>query len=83
MQLPFSERWKLLDDEIIRPRYHDKGRSPSYKYDMELFSVRRKDFWQLSAVNKILKEFIPKLCHESDGLILQVGFLCLVCTFQN
>jgi hypothetical protein len=37
--LPFSERWKLLDDEIIRPRYHDKGRSPSYKYDMELFSV--------------------------------------------
>uniref|UniRef100_A0A0D3HS89 Uncharacterized protein n=1 Tax=Oryza barthii TaxID=65489 RepID=A0A0D3HS89_9ORYZ len=71
VKLPFSERWKLLDDEIIRPRYHDKGRSPSYKYDMELFSVRRKDFWQLSAVNKILKEFIPKLCHESDGLILQ------------
>uniref|UniRef100_A0A0D9XXN3 mRNA capping enzyme adenylation domain-containing protein n=1 Tax=Leersia perrieri TaxID=77586 RepID=A0A0D9XXN3_9ORYZ len=78
VKLPFSERWKLIDDEIIRPRYHDKGQfdsgakgSPSYRYDMELFSVRRKDFWQLSAVNKILKEFIPKLCHESDGLILQ------------
>ncbi|XP_006663896.1 mRNA-capping enzyme-like [Oryza brachyantha] len=78
VKLPFSERWKLLDDEITRPRFHDKGHfdsgakgSPSYKYDMELFSVRRKDFWQLSAVNKILKEFIPKLCHESDGLILQ------------
>ena len=22
---------------------------------------------------KLLREFIPRLCHESDGLILQVG----------
>ncbi|KAG8093463.1 hypothetical protein GUJ93_ZPchr0012g22008 [Zizania palustris] len=78
IKLPFSNRWKLLEDEIIHPRNHDKGQfdsglkgSPSYKYDMELFSVRRKAFWPLSAVNKILKEFIPNLCHESDGLILQ------------
>ncbi|KAL5205607.1 hypothetical protein ABZP36_033816 [Zizania latifolia] len=78
IKLLFSDRWKLLEDEIIRPLNHDKGQfdsgvkgSPSYRYDMELFSVRRKDFWPLSAVNKILKEFIPNLCHESDGLILQ------------
>jgi hypothetical protein len=27
---------------------------------------------------KLLKEFIPKLCHDADGLIFQVRFvLCL------
>ena len=46
MQLPFSERWRMLEDEIIRPRYHEKKQfesgaksNPLYKYDMELFSV--------------------------------------------
>jgi hypothetical protein len=46
MQLPFSERWRMLEDEIIRPRYHEKTQfesgvksNPLYKYDMELFSV--------------------------------------------
>lgn len=34
--------------------------------------MRRKDFWLLSTVNKVLKEFIPKLSHEADGLIFQV-----------
>ncbi|CAL4994019.1 unnamed protein product [Urochloa decumbens] len=77
-KLPFSERWRMLEDEIIRPRYHEKKQfesgaksNPLYKYDMELFSVRRKDFWLLSTVQKLLKEFIPKLCHDADGLIFQ------------
>ncbi|EES08355.1 hypothetical protein BDA96_05G104000 [Sorghum bicolor] len=77
-KLPFSERWKMLEDEIIRPRYHEKKQfesgaksNPLYKYDMELFSVRRKDFWLLSTVKKVLKEFIPSLCHDADGLIFQ------------
>ncbi|KAF8781307.1 hypothetical protein HU200_000568 [Digitaria exilis] len=77
-KLPFSERWRMLEDEIIRPRYHEKKQfesgaksNPFYKYDMELFSVRRKDFWLLSTVTKLLKEFIPKLCHDADGLIFQ------------
>jgi len=46
MQLPFSERWRMLEDEIIRPRYNEKKQfesgaksNPLYKYDMELFSV--------------------------------------------
>ncbi len=40
---------------------------------VEMFcQVRRKDFWLLSTVSKVLKEFIPKLSHESDGLIFQV-----------
>lgn len=111
LQLPFSERWRLLEDEIIRPRYYEKKQfesgvksNPMYKYDMELFSVpkstpaeiscsiyvysgkyifllyllipyqvRRKDFWLLSTVTKLLKEFIPSLSHGADGLIFQVG----------
>ena len=49
--------------------------------------VRRKDFWMLSTTEKILHKFIPQLCHEADGLILQViiSFIlqfCLVHTFQ-
>ncbi|AQK49452.1 mRNA capping enzyme family protein [Zea mays] len=77
-KLPFSERWKMLEDEIIRPRYYEKNKfesgsksNPLYKYDMELFSVRRKDFWLLSTVKKVLKVFIPSLCHDADGLIFQ------------
>jgi mRNA-capping enzyme len=46
MQLPFSDRWKLLEDEIIRPRTYERKQfetglkgNPSYRYDLELFSV--------------------------------------------
>lgn len=46
MQLPFSERWKLLEEEIIRPRNLEKKQfecdsrvNPLYKYDMEPFGV--------------------------------------------
>jgi mRNA-capping enzyme len=46
MQLPFAERWRLIEDEIIRPRYNERKQfesgaksSPMYRYDMELFSV--------------------------------------------
>lgn len=45
-----------------------------------IFQVRRKDFYLLSAVTKLLREFIPKLSHEADGLIFQVlGKLDLNC----
>ncbi|XP_047091689.1 mRNA-capping enzyme-like isoform X2 [Lolium rigidum] len=77
-KLPFAERWRLIEDEIIRPRYNERKQfesgaksSPMYRYDMELFSARRKDFWLLSTAKKVLKMFIPKLCHDADGLIFQ------------
>uniref|UniRef100_A0ACD5ZXK4 Uncharacterized protein n=1 Tax=Avena sativa TaxID=4498 RepID=A0ACD5ZXK4_AVESA len=77
-KLPFAERWRLLQDEIIRPRYSEKEQfesgaktNPIYRYDMELFSARRKDFWLLSTAKKVLKGFIPSLCHDADGLIFQ------------
>ena len=30
---------------------------------------------------KLLKEFIPKLCHDADGLIFQVRFV--ICLFTK
>ncbi|KAF3334263.1 mRNA-capping enzyme-like protein [Carex littledalei] len=78
VKLPFAERWKLIEEEIVRPRNYERkqfeveGRSnPVYRYDMEPFGVRRKDFWLLSTVTKLLREFIPRLSHEADGLIFQ------------
>ncbi|XP_038681823.1 mRNA-capping enzyme-like isoform X3 [Tripterygium wilfordii] len=75
-ELPFHERWKTLDRELIEPRNMEretlsKSIYPYYRYDLEPFGVRRKGFWLLSTVNKLLRNFIPQLSHESDGLIFQ------------
>ncbi|WRX23035.1 Dual specificity phosphatase [Theobroma cacao] len=76
IERPFCERWKMLEKEVIEPRNYERqniyqSRNPYYRYDLEPFRVRRKDFWLLSTVNKVLKEFIPRLSHEADGLIFQ------------
>ncbi|MBA0804222.1 hypothetical protein Gohar_014367, partial [Gossypium harknessii] len=76
VERPFYERWKMLEKEVIEPRNYERqniyqSRNPYYRYDLEPFRVRRKDFWLLSTVNKVLKEFIPRLSHEADGLIFQ------------
>ncbi|KAM7271796.1 hypothetical protein ACFE04_031010 [Oxalis oulophora] len=76
VERPFYERWKLIDREVLQPRNFERQniyqiRNPYYKYDLEPFRVRRKDFWLLSTVNKLLKEFISRLSHEADGLIFQ------------
>ncbi|KAF8402713.1 hypothetical protein HHK36_010801 [Tetracentron sinense] len=76
IERPFCERWKLLEKEVIEPRNYERhfiyqSRNPYYRYDLEPFRVRRKDFWLLSTVTKLLKEFIPRLSHEADGLIFQ------------
>ncbi|XP_063938887.1 uncharacterized protein LOC108205048 isoform X2 [Daucus carota subsp. sativus] len=76
VERPFHERWMILENEVIKPRNHErnmlyKSRNPYYRYDLEPFRVRRKDFYLLSAVTKLLREFIPKLSHEADGLIFQ------------
>ena len=69
---PFCERWKLIGKEVIEPRNIERqSRDLCYRYDMESFRVRRKDFWMLSTITKLLKDFIPKLSHEADGLIFQ------------
>lgn len=78
VKVPFSERWRLLEEEVIRPRNNEKKNieregkgNLTYRYEMEPFGVRRKDFWLLSTVGKLLKGFIPSLSHASDGLIFQ------------
>ncbi|KAL3010327.1 hypothetical protein AAZX31_07G135700 [Glycine max] len=72
IERPFYERWKMLE-KVIEPRNQERfqSRNPYYRYDMEPFRVRRKDFWLLSTVTKLLSEFIPKLSHDADGLIFQ------------
>lgn len=76
IERPFNERWKMIEKEVIEPRNAERRSIEStqkfyYRYDWEPFRVRRKDFWLLSAVTKVLKDFIPKLSHDSDGLIFQ------------
>uniref|UniRef100_A0A2P2LYM9 mRNA guanylyltransferase n=1 Tax=Rhizophora mucronata TaxID=61149 RepID=A0A2P2LYM9_RHIMU len=76
IERPFHERWKMLEKEVIEPRNNERqsiyqSRNPYYRYDLEPFRVRRKDFWLLSTVTKLLKEFIPRLSHDADGLIFQ------------
>lgn len=76
IERPFCERWKMLEKEVIEPRnlerqYIYQSRNPYYRYDLEPFRVRRKDFWLLSTITKLLQGFIPKLSHEADGLIFQ------------
>ncbi|XP_010553078.1 PREDICTED: mRNA-capping enzyme-like isoform X2 [Tarenaya hassleriana] len=71
IERPFYERWKMLEKEVVEPRKIEKCLSHCYRYDLEPFRVRRKDFWLLSAVEKVLKGFIPSLSHEADGLIFQ------------
>ncbi|MED6181163.1 hypothetical protein PIB30_016917 [Stylosanthes scabra] len=73
---PFYERWKLLEREVIEPRNMErealsKSTNPYYRYDLEPFGVRRKGFWLLSTVSKLLHKFIPQLSHQSDGLVFQ------------
>ncbi|KAL3683404.1 hypothetical protein R1sor_001426 [Riccia sorocarpa] len=68
----FGDRWRQIKDEVVDPRSREKQHGGLvYQYEMEKFSVRRKDFWMLSTTEKLLVDFIPKLPHESDGLIFQ------------
>ncbi|KAG6432434.1 hypothetical protein SASPL_104010 [Salvia splendens] len=69
----------LLDGEMVidtMPDTHKQERR-YLVYDMMvcnqecIVEVRRKDFWLLSTVTKLLKGFIPNLSHEADGLIFQ------------
>jgi len=71
----FERRFQAIHDEVIKPRGLDKQNCAagkgSYDYGAELFSTRRKDFWQLQTSKKVLDQMIPSMSHESDGLIFQ------------
>ncbi|GBG89499.1 hypothetical protein CBR_g49290 [Chara braunii] len=71
VNLPFSERWRLIEEEIILPRREEEFLNPKYEYKAEPFRVRRKDFYQLTATKDLLGKFMKALSHEADGLIFQ------------
>ncbi|KAL9271479.1 mRNA-capping enzyme-like protein [Drosera capensis] len=68
-----TEYWNREDSErrLIEQERAEQNINFHYRYDMEEFRVRRKDFWPLSTAPKILKKFIPTLSHQSDGLVFQ------------
>ena len=71
-------RYEKIKSDLVNPRdierdliYRSAWNSP-YRYDKELFGVRRKKFWPLKEARWVLSDFIPtEVLHESDGLILQ------------
>ena len=71
---PFVERYALITRSVVDPRsafLAEAGKSGSYDFSKEPFSVRRKDFAPIAGTEKFVREFIPKLTHECDGLIFQ------------
>ncbi|CAN4091590.1 unnamed protein product [Withania somnifera] len=62
----------LIEDELIRPRNFEREFlstcvNPYYRYGLEPFEVRRKDFYLLSVASRLVKD----LPHSADGLIFQ------------
>lgn len=67
----FVDRLKCIDKEIIAPR-HEAMKRGSINKQKEPFSVRKKDFWEVSTASSLLGEkFAKSLSHEPDGLIFQ------------
>ncbi|KAL1225266.1 hypothetical protein V5N11_036186 [Cardamine amara subsp. amara] len=69
---PFSERWSILNKQVIKPRNDEKKITNHwYRYEMEPFGVQIKPFCLLSAVEKkLFKELIPNLSHETDEVMV-------------
>lgn len=67
----------MIETQVMIPRSKekkamlDKAAKFVYLYGEEPFHMRRKEFWPLPQARKLLEDFIPKLSHEADGLILQ------------
>lgn len=67
----FVDRLKCIDKEIIAPR-HEAMKRGAINKQREPFSVRKKDFWEVSTAASLLGEkFAKSLSHEPDGLIFQ------------
>lgn len=65
-----DRRMLCIDKELIKPR--NVGiQSGKIDKSQEPFSIRKKDFFPVEQVVKVLDELIPKMPHETDGLVLQ------------
>ncbi|XP_054821835.1 uncharacterized protein LOC129320405 isoform X3 [Prosopis cineraria] len=74
-----NHHYTLLDGEMIIDKDpHTQKQERRYLiYDLmainrvSVTEMRRKGFWLLSTVSKLLNKFIPQLSHPSDGLVFQ------------
>ncbi|XP_034934473.1 mRNA-capping enzyme-like [Chelonus insularis] len=67
----FIERYNIIEKEVIGSRIRALKESRIHR-DQEPFSIRQKQFWDITQVNKLLSEkFVKQLGHEPDGLIFQ------------
>jgi len=62
---PLQKRLALLESEVLAPR-----KAPGVDLSTEKLRVRKKDFYRLKYIPYLLKQFIPKLTHSADGLII-------------
>jgi mRNA-capping enzyme len=54
--------------EIMAPR-DLAAQQGTLDKNVEPFSVRLKQFWDVRETRRILEKFVPKITHENDGLI--------------
>nr|XP_039261736.1 mRNA-capping enzyme-like [Styela clava] len=67
----FITRLSCIKKEIIGPR-HEKIRRGMLDKSKEAFSVRIKDFWDITQSRELLDgQFSKQISHEVDGLIFQ------------
>lgn len=67
----YPDRLNCLQKEVIEPRYMAMQKGLINK-TLEPFSVRKKDFWDISQTANLLGEkFAKTLSHKPDGLIFQ------------
>jgi mRNA-capping enzyme len=61
-------RMLCIEKELIQPR-EEGAKVGAINKSSEPFSVRAKPFWDVTQTRMILESYMPKLCHETDGLI--------------
>ncbi|KAL5108410.1 mRNA-capping enzyme [Taenia crassiceps] len=67
---PFENRLNYIERFIIRPR-NDAGHKEFVNFARQTFSVRKKIFYPLEYVSKLINPNREELQHETDGLIFQ------------
>ena len=68
---PFTTRLLCITKEIIGPR-NEAIKAGKINKNLEPFSIRQKQFYQLSDTKKLLsEEFAKQITHGIDGLIFQ------------
>lgn len=75
----FMDRMACIKNNIIGPR-HEAMRRGIINRENEPFSVRIKDFWDVTQARSLLgPKFAQQLSHEPDGLIFQPKLESYVC----